>query len=470
MMSRTDTHREALERITEIRDRCLQLKGKHRLSRDDQCEIVELGAELQELSAHARNLEQAAAIANAARDGSGGFRIERGSGGTDHDDARARGGRNSTALRQLEKSVRRGFPARSAEAVEHVLRTGPDHDRSWAERWVVDTGSEHYRSAFAKIVLFGEARAGLELTAEERAAYDRASRLKQELRALSLTDSAGGFLVPYELDPAVMIQNAGSENPLMQISRIVVSVGDIWHGVTSSGVEFSWDAEASEVSDDSPPFAEPAIPAYKVAGFVPFSIELQGDAPTLLDELGRLLADGLQQKMNETLTTGSGVGQPTGIVTALQGGASVVASAAPDTIASADVYALQNALQPRYQPRARWCANLAVLNRLRQLESANGSLLFPELRSDTPTLAGKPVHELSNMDGTLSGGAGNDPALLYGDFTNYVVTQRVGSSIELVPHLFGPANQRPTGQRGLYSYARYGADSVNDAAFRLLVA
>lgn len=51
----------------------------------------------------------------------------------------------------------------------------------------------------------------------------------------------------------------------------------------------------------------------------------------------------------------------------------------------------------------------------------------------------------------------------------YVVTQRVGSSVELIPHLFG-ANRRPTGQRGAWLWARYGADSINDAAFRMLVA
>lgn len=49
--------------------------------------------------------------------------------------------------------------------------------------------------------------------------------------------------------------------------------------------------------------------------------------------------------------------------------------------------------------------------------------MFPELRADQPTLAGKPVDELSNMDATLGGGAGNDPVLLYEDFSNFVVSQ-----------------------------------------------
>jgi predicted phage gp36 major capsid-like protein len=38
---------------------------------------------------------------------------------------------------------------------------------------------------------------------------------------------------------------------------------------------------------------------------------------------------------------------------------------------------------------------------------------------------------------------------------------------ELVPHAFG-VNRMPTGQRGWYMFKRVGADSVNDAGFRIL--
>ena len=71
------------------------------------------------------------------------------------------------------------------------------------------------------------------------------------------------------------------------------------------------------------------------------------------------------------------------------------------------------------------------------------------------------------MDNVIAAGKN---LLIYGDFSNYVVKQRVRSSVELIPHLFGPAGRRPTGQRGLYMWARYGADSINDAAFRTLQA
>ena len=45
------------------------------------------------------------------------------------------------------------------------------------------------------------------------------------------------------------------------------------HSVTAS-----WDAEATEVSDDSPTLAGPAVPAYKGAAFVAASLEAAMDA------------------------------------------------------------------------------------------------------------------------------------------------------------------------------------------------
>jgi HK97 family phage major capsid protein len=55
-----------------------------------------------------------------------------------------------------------------------------------------------------------------------------------------------------------------------------------------------------------------------------------------------------------------------------------------------------------------------------------------------------------------------------GDFSNYVIARRGGMSVELVPQLFDVTNNRPTGQRGWFAYARIGGNSVNNQGFRLL--
>ena len=55
-----------------------------------------------------------------------------------------------------------------------------------------------------------------------------------------------------------------------------------------------------------------------------------------------------------------------------------------------------------------------------------------------------------------------------GDFrAGFVIVDRIGLQIEVIPHLFG-ANRRPTGQRGVYAFWRSGSKAVNPNALRYL--
>ena len=65
-------------------------------------------------------------------------------------------------------------------------------------------------------------------------------------------------------------------NQIREVARQVIATGDVWNGVSASAVAWSWDAEASVVSDDAPAFAPISIPIYKAAGFVPTSFEVIG--------------------------------------------------------------------------------------------------------------------------------------------------------------------------------------------------
>jgi len=55
-----------------------------------------------------------------------------------------------------------------------------------------------------------------------------------------------------------------------------------------------------------------------------------------------------------------------------------------------------------------------------------------------------------------------------GDFSYYYIIDRIGMTIETIPHLFDVTNNQPTGQRGLYCYWRNGAKVADAAAFRTL--
>ena len=84
-------------------------------------------------------------------------------------------------------------------------------------------------------------------------------------------------------------------------------------------------------------------------------------------------------------------------------------------------------------------------------------------------LLGRTMYENSNMDGVINAAATeSNYCLLYGDFAaGFVIVDRIGSTLELVPHLVG-SNRRPTGQRGALLWFRTGSDVVIPNAFRLL--
>ena len=221
---------------------------------------------------------------------------------------------------------------------------------------------------------------------------------------------------------------------------------------------------AAHVGDGSPPLTQPSVPVHKYDTFVPYSVEIERDAQSFEQELVRVMADAVDQLHATAFATGTGVGQPTGIITSLIGGASIVTGT---TMTAAEVVATQNALPPRFQPRARWCAALPIANTIGQSESAAGARLYPEITPSPRSLLSRPFHEASTMDPSIAAGATADYVLLYGDFSNYVIADRLGTRVEIVQHLMGAA-RRPTLQRGLILWGRVGADSVNDNGFRLL--
>lgn len=353
-----------------------------------------------------------------------------------------------TAIEKME-----GASDKRREAATKLLGKWDDADGS-ISRLVLATSSPEYMSFWSKSLRYGTAAV---FTDEER---------NSVARAMSLTDASGGFLVPFQLDPTVIITDDGSLNEIRQVARQVIATGDIWNGVSSAAVSFSWDAEASEASDDATTFAQPSIPIYKGVGFVPISIEALQDEANVTGEIANLLAFGKNVQDAAAFATGTGTAQPTGIVTALTGGASVVASAGADLYAIADLYATQAGLPARYRPGASWLANNAIYNLTRQFAEPSG--FWSDLSEDRAALLlGKPALESEDMDGTLSAGADN-LVLIYGDFSNYVIADRVGMTVETIPHLFATANNRPSGQRGFYAFYRLGADSVNDGAFSML--
>ena len=237
--------------------------------------------------------------------------------------------------------------------------------------------------------------------------------------------------------------------------------------VKRTGGSGSGDGEAGECADDATTFANTDITVYKAQGFMPFSIEISMDFTDLLGTLGALIATEKGDAEAAVHATGTGSSQPVGIVVALTGGSYQIASNGSDVFALSDVYDLEEELPAKFRRRATWVANKRIYQAMREAGGTALDDFWVNLGQGQPKqLLGYNSMEADQMDGTY--GSGDNYVLIIGDFLNYWIVDRVGLSIELVPHLFATANNRPSGQRGLYAWWRTGADSVNDRAFRML--
>ncbi len=279
--------------------------------------------------------------------------------------------------------------------------------------------------------------------------------------ALSLTNANGGYLVPYTLDPSVILTNNGSANPFRRMATIKSTATDEWNGVTSAGVNAEWLAEATEAADATPTFGNINIPVHKAAAWLYGSFEILQDSD-FASELTTLLADAKDRHEATAFATGNGSGKPKGILTAATTLVDTVGTAA---FAAADVYALKSAVPARWRSRGSWLMNDTIISLARQFDAARGANFWVDMNDDHPEkLVGRPLYESSDMPSALTAGT---KIAVYGDFSQYAIVDRIGMSLHYNPMLMGP-NGRPTGQAGWFAYWRVGGDVLTPNAFRVL--
>lgn len=489
------SHSQAVIRLRDIQAELERLGDKDDLTVEDEQLFDELTREFGEVDNHRRQMERRSALervrsaTSAVERGPAALKIERGtpvnkSDGYDLDpilhpdsveDRRFRNPWDIGEVRQFGRDpdeVNQELRARALCAIEkmpgandRIRESGTrilerwDDRNSYIARLVLHTSSPAYMRAWCKKARDPQ---GADFTAEERLAWQQA----EAFRAMSLSDSAGGYLVPFQLDPTVIITGDISVSEIRRVARQVVATGDVWNGVSSGAVSWSWDAEGAEVSDDATTFAQPSIPINTARGFVPISMEALADEANVTATVAELLAEGRTDLEAAAFVTGSGAGQPTGIVTALTGTASELTAAGTASFVLDDLYDVHGALAARYRRMASWLGNTLTYNLIRQFDTSGGGGFWTNLGNGTPELLlGRQVLEAEDMAGTLTTGS---KILVFGDFRNYVVADRVGMTVEFIPHLFHTSNNRPSGQRGWFASYRTGADSVNDGAFRML--
>lgn len=355
-------------------------------------------------------------------------------------------------LRALEHKIEDG--ANQAH-FEKVLKRHAG-DRTWAGEMLARS-SESYELAFLKSIT----GRGHEMTSEERVALS------------TVTNANGAFLLPTHLDPTVILTNAGSSNVMRQISRTeTLTEGKVWNGISSAGVTASFDAELAEVSDDSPTFANPQITVHRAQALVQASEQALEDLLGLQSSLLMMFADARDRLEESAFCSGTGSDQPFGVFVALNASSPSVeiVSTTGATIGEVDIHAIYNAVPQRFRGRGAFVMNPIWNLAIKRLGTAVSSSFSGDLTAPvTDRILGRPVYETDSAPEVVTTTV-LDERIIFGDFSNFVIVDKPGSmTVSYIPHLFNVANNLPDGRVAWYARWRVGSDSVNDAAFSLLM-
>lgn len=449
--------REALSKVQGEMQDIHRAAGDRRLNAAQEERWAELEAEAEALSANIEKYEmQAKTRANwsvggtrdVGPDPSAALRM---------DDRQAK----DTAFRMLDQQAH--LDDRQREHVDHMLRADATEntDPGALARHIVLTSGEDYRAAFRKVIArFPSAIVPMpEREANALAIVQRASMAEG-------TGGTGGFAVPAFLDPTIVLNAQGSANPIRRLAQNETITTKTWKGVGTEGVTWEFVAEGEASSDASPTVSQPTVDVHTARAWITYSLELEQDAVELDAQLMRLLGNGWEETVAGVLATGSGSGAPKGIITALDAiAASEVQITAPGALAAGDIAKAWISLPDRARDNAAWVMSESVRETVAGWGDAFGNRTV-DLGGRLTKLRDRPVYSTDKFP-AIATTTGSANQMVVGDFSGYLIVQRAGMTVEPVQTVFN-GDGFPIGQRGLFAYARIGADVIDAGKLRLL--
>ena len=181
--------------------------------------------------------------------------------------------------------------------------------------------------------------------------------------------------------------------------------------------------EVREVLND---FQKLPVERYKLATMLRLPTEFVTDAAFDLESyLIRRLAKCFGRAEDKAFITGTGVGEPTGLLHDTDG-AETGTSAALSYDSVIDLYF---SVKPEYRKNGVWIMNDETAHALKKLKDDSGNYLW---RGSDDTIMGKPVMISEYMPDAESGAK----PLLFGDFSYYWLVKRSPVTVKVIKELF----------------------------------
>lgn len=304
---------------------------------------------------------------------------------------------------------------------------------------------------------------------EDRAAFERKSFLSylrqgvermpaDEAKSLTVaTGASAGFLVPPQFS-VELLKYLTLFSPIRAYAKTTqIGGGQITFPRRTSILSAFWVGETAPRSESQPTFEQLTLTPWELATYVDVSNQLLEDnAYDLEAELSIEFGEAFGKTEGAAFVNGTGVGQPTGLLTSTQ--ISSMPSAAAGKVGLADIITAFHAIPSVYAQSAVWIMNRNTMASLRSINDTLGRPILLDAVSDTApsTLLGRPIVEAIDMPNVASGAT----PILFGDLQGYRIVDRVGLST-----LRDPFTQAAVGQTRLHARKRTGGDVTDGQRF-----
>lgn len=287
-------------------------------------------------------------------------------------------------------------------------------------------------------------------------------------KALSVgSDPDGGYLVTPTMSQTI-VKSVFETSPMRQVASVETISSDALeliddHDQASAG----WTSETGSITETTTPLiAKRNIPTHELYAQPKATQKLVDDAAIDIEAwLSDKISDIFARKENTAFISGSGVGQPRGILTYAAGTSwnqiEQIASGTSGQVTADGLIKVFYGLKDAYTKNATFMMNRATVQAVRLLKEAttNQYLWQPGLAAGAPdTLMGVPVVMASDMPVAAS----NSLSVAVGDFKRaYQIVDRRGIRI-----LRDPFTEKPFVK--FYATKRTGGDVINFEAIKLL--
>lgn len=374
--------------------------------------------------------------------------------------------RQKNMLEEMEQLAAQNVTEPST--TQPAKRTTPEEDRELMERRAMATFANYLLRGDS--VMDGEAKKLLKEMRKQGYSVLDWERRGTNVIATETTTTYGGYLVPVtlwtELERRMKLFGG-----MMQACRTInTDDGGLlnWPTNDDTAATGAWLAEprASALTVEDTTFSRVQYNSYTWGTLAKFTIEMFQDERVnlLMEQITEIFSERGGRALNAALTTGSGTGRPTGLLTSTSAGKTTAGATA---ITKGELIDLVHSIDPAYRngPNVGFMMNDAVLAYIRKLDfgsTNNDPLWQPSYQNGVPDrLLGYPVYINQDMASTV---ASANKTVVFGDFSKYIIREVQRPSMFLMQERYMDELHK-----GLVMWSRYDGKLLQSNAIKHLL-